>query len=303
MKKKILLSFLIASISAIGFSQSTATYSVVFESNWSQSAHPHSSGNLPGNAHWSKLVGATHNDQVTFLEMGSPATEGVKDIAELGSNTAFFAEVNTAIAAASANQIIDGPNLGTALGQMVIGAVETTDEYPMLTLASMIAPSPDWMIAVNSIELQDSFGEWKDEISIDLFPYDAGTDSGTDYTSGNAPTTPQSTISNASGTAPFSNEKIGTLTITLESILGDDVSTFQKLQVFPNPTRGNVTVTSATSIQAIEVFNVLGKRVLYNDRINNTTFNLDLEKQPSGVYLVMITDSTQNKTTKKIIKQ
>lgn len=303
MKKNTFLSFLMIAICSVGFSQSTATYSVVFDSNWSQTAHPHSSGNLPGNAHWSKLVGATHNDQVVFLEMGGTASEGIKNIAELGSNTAFFAEVNTAITAATANQIVDGPNLGTALGQIVINSIETTDEYPLLTLASMIAPSPDWMIAANSIALQDTFGEWKDEINIDLFPYDAGTDSGTDYTSGNVPTTPQGTISNGSGSAPFSNEKIGTLTITLEEVLGNDGATLQDLQIFPNPTRGNVTITNPTIIQAIEVYNVLGKRIINNTSINDSKFILNLENLPSGVYLVVVTDTSQNQITKKVVKQ
>ncbi|MCZ6595238.1 MAG: hypothetical protein O6943_10045, partial [Bacteroidetes bacterium] len=64
MKKSFLLLLSISLFSIYSFAQSEATYSVTFTSNWTQTAHPHSSGNLPGNAHWSKLVGATHNDQV-----------------------------------------------------------------------------------------------------------------------------------------------------------------------------------------------------------------------------------------------
>ncbi|MBT8262857.1 MAG: hypothetical protein KJO05_08545 [Bacteroidia bacterium] len=64
------------------FSQSEATYSINYTSTWSETTHPHPGGNFPASAHYSKLVGATHNDQVVFLEMGSLATPGIEDIAE-----------------------------------------------------------------------------------------------------------------------------------------------------------------------------------------------------------------------------
>lgn len=303
MKKNTLLCILIALINMIGFSQSTATYTIVFDSNWSQTAHPHASGSLPGSAHWSKLVGATHNEQITFLEMGVAATPGVKNIAELGSNGAFFAEVDAAIDANMANQRIDGPSLGTAQGQMIINSVSTTEAYPFLTLASMIAPSPDWMIAVNSIALVDANGDWKDEITLDLYPYDAGTDSGTDYTSGNVVTSPQGTIENAQGTTPFSNEKIGTLTITLDEVLGDASVQKNDFQLFPNPTEGMVTIRNSSKISTIEVYNILGKLVLQNNRLNSATLSLNLDQFPSGVYLVKVIDTDNKETIKKVIKR
>ena len=166
MKKNTLLSIITILIGAITYGQSTATYTVVFDSNWSQSAHPDPTGSLPGNAHWSKLVGATHNDGVTFLEMGSPATPGVKNVAEYGSNTVFFAEINAAITANTANNLIEGPALGTALGDMTISNLETTEEFPLLTLVTMIAPSPDWIVAISNVSLLDDEGAMDRPISI-----------------------------------------------------------------------------------------------------------------------------------------
>ncbi len=304
MKKNLLSFVLIAFLTTLLHAQnSTAIYTITFDSNWSQAAHPHSSGNLPGNAHWSKLVGATHTNAVTFLEMGQTATEGMEDVAELGNNTIFFSEVTAAITAGTANQIIDGDGLSTALGQTIIGDVTTTDEFPYLTLVSMIAPSPDWMIAINSVNLLDGSNEWRDSIVIDLFPYDAGTDSGTDYTSPDDDTNPKEPISNLQGVTPFSSEKIGTLTITLENILG--ISGFDvenSFQVFPNPARESITITAQNNLERVEVYNVLGKKITSVNNINDSELTIDTTEFASGAYVLQAIDENNKAITKKLIK-
>ena len=51
----------------------------------------------------------------------------------------------------------------------------------------MIAPSPDWFVGITGMSLYGDEG-WIEERVVDLYPYDAGTDSGTSYTSPNEPT-------------------------------------------------------------------------------------------------------------------
>ncbi|MGA1226874.1 MAG: T9SS type A sorting domain-containing protein [Tamlana sp.] len=64
MKKVLqLILFLLCSIT---FSQSVATYDIVFESYWNALDH----STLPQSSHWSSLVGANHNSNVTFMELG-----------------------------------------------------------------------------------------------------------------------------------------------------------------------------------------------------------------------------------------
>lgn len=304
--KKTTLSILLAFFFTITFTitnaQTTATYSVVFESTWSQETHPHSSGNLPSGAHWSKLVGATHNGQITFWELNGIASPGIENVAELGSNSVFFDEINAEIAANNANNLIDGPNLGTAAGEMAV-TIETTANYPFLTLVSMIAPSPDWMMAVNSVELTDPFGEWQESIVLDVYPIDAGTDSGTDYTSPNEDTNPKENISSLQGIPPFSNEKIGTLTVTLESILDITEVNTPRLSLFPNPTQGEVTISHSNTIKVIDVYDVLGKKVLTAQAQNSNTYTLHMQSLSNGVYLVQITDTHNNQIVKKVVKQ
>jgi len=81
----------------------------------------------------------------------------------------------------------------------------------------MIAPSPDWMIFINSIELRDS-NNWKSFISLDLFAYDAGTEEGDTYSMTNAETIPQGEISSLQGVNSFNSNKVATLEINLQTV-------------------------------------------------------------------------------------
>jgi len=68
------------------------------------------------------------------------------------------------------------------------------DQYSMVSLISMIAPSPDWFVGVDSLDLCGSDGKWKDKREMDLLTWDAGTDSGQQFTSANIATMPQDFI-------------------------------------------------------------------------------------------------------------
>ena len=59
-------------------------------------------------------------------------------------------------------------------------------------------------------------GNWQPSLTVDLFPYDAGTEEGTEFSLSNAATSPQGTITSIKGTGKFSNETIATLTFTLQ---------------------------------------------------------------------------------------
>ena len=63
-------------------------------------------------------------------------------------------------------------------------------DYTLVTLVSMVAPSPDWFTGVSALSLLEG-GQWVEELTVELFAYDAGTDSGTTYNSANDPTSPR----------------------------------------------------------------------------------------------------------------
>ena len=76
----------------------------------------------------------------------------------------------------------------------------------------MIAPSPDWFVGVSALNLRPD-DTWLLETTIDLVPYDAGTDSGANFTSSNADTNPPEPITHITG-FPFENAPpLGTFTL------------------------------------------------------------------------------------------
>ncbi len=58
----------------------------------------------------------------------------------------------------------------------------------------MLAPSPDWFVAVSSIHLIED-NDWVDQKTADLSVFDAETDNGSTYTSANQITNPVENIS------------------------------------------------------------------------------------------------------------
>jgi spondin-1 len=58
----------------------------------------------------------------------------------------------------------------------------------------MIYPSPDWFVGVSGLELCLGNGSWIEQKILNLYPYDAGTDSGPTYISPDQPTIPKEPI-------------------------------------------------------------------------------------------------------------
>lgn len=194
----------------------TATYQVVFDAEWSQATHPTT---FPGDPHFSPLIGGTHSDAVVFWEPGGIATLGIERMAETGSPSVLRFEVNEAIAMDTAHSVVEGGGIGTSPNE-VSTSFDMVDDNPLITLVTMIAPSPDWFVGVHGLNLRPN-GAWVDTLTVDLDAYDSGTDSGVNYTSPNANTNPQEPIRNISGEFPFAGHgRIGTFTFTRVDSVG-----------------------------------------------------------------------------------
>lgn len=80
----------------------------------------------------------------------------------------------------------------TATRTMIITA---KGMYSKVSVIAMIAPSPDWFVGVDSVELCGSDGEWKDSVPAKPLPaWDAGTDSGTTFAADNVETMPKDVV-------------------------------------------------------------------------------------------------------------
>ncbi len=299
MKNTMFLFFFLFNV--ISYAQSTATYNFTFTSIWNETDHT----SIPNNAHWSDLVGATHKTKDAFFKLGETASLGIKNMAELGNNTAFNTEVNNAINSNEASKYLQqGLSPFAAISSATLSGIEFTEEFHLITLVSMVAPSPDWFIAINSLDLRNTENTgWKDSFSVDVFVYDAGTDDGSDYTSPNSVNSPVG-ISKIDG-APINGNRIGTLTITLQSVLGiSDTSSLESIKLFPNPTHGEITIsnTQHIDIEAIKIYNFLGRLVLIAIPDNKTSkFNINLSNFNKGIYLMSIETNNGNIKTQKII--
>jgi len=293
-------------VSCLSFGQSLATYTITFSGTWNATDHTQGSIMFPPNDHWSDLVGATHNSSITFWEAGQLASTGIENVAELGSNAAFNSEVNSAITARNADQWLqqafETPNMAASSSTLM--SITVSEDFPLLTLVTMIAPSPDWFAGVHDVSLRNG-DNWESSINIDVFPYDAGTEDGTSYTSSNAASNPQQNITNITNINPFNNQKVGTLTITLESVLSTPNNDFKSgVYLSPNPSKGIVFINNTTSetIKNIIVYDVIGKLVkTITTQSLNTKTQLNFENLNSGIYLVKVNSTKGNFSLKKLI--
>lgn len=140
------------------------SYKLTIENNWNPTDFPNQ---FPSDAHFSWLGGGTHNSNVTFWEPGGVATPGIEQMAETGrvdilvdvnydnfaANTGYIgdSELQTAINAGNAfaetifekiytPEILPGP--GTRITDFNVNS-----DFPLVTLVTMLGPSPDWFVA------------------------------------------------------------------------------------------------------------------------------------------------------------
>ena len=200
-----------ASAQAQGNAQS-ATYTVTFTGKFAGAALA-SGVSVPSGEHFTTLIGAVHNGSVTFWSDGGTASAGIESMAEVGGTSTFKSEINAAMpnALAVIEQSIASGGTATATVDITL-----TTDHPLVTLTSMVAPSPDWFVGVSELSLRNTADDgWQPTHSVDLFPYDAGTEEGTEFSLTNDATSPQGTIASIKGTGKFSNEPIATLVFDL----------------------------------------------------------------------------------------
>lgn len=159
----------------------SASYRITFIANWTQNQF---SVNFPnGNDHFSGLIGATHNNQISFWSRGQQASQGIENIAETGSKLTFESEIQEQKQNSNAEFLLSGSGLSSGEGSVEL-EFDINETHPQVTLISMLAPSPDWFVGVHNLQLLNN-SQWVSRLEIDLALYDAGTDSGNLFNSAN----------------------------------------------------------------------------------------------------------------------
>ena len=189
--------------------KSRATYSIQIQGSWNTGVTP---GGVPSNSpHFTTFVGGIHNDQVTFLESGGSASAGVESMAELGTTGTLVSEVNAEKPDADRALTLAAPGI---TGSRTHNNIAFTSDHPRITLTSMVAPSPDWFVGVSGRSLLDSSGNWLPTLTVSLYPWDAGTENGAEFSLSNPATSPKGLIASIRGRGKFTGEHIAQLVFT-----------------------------------------------------------------------------------------
>ena len=305
------LCFLVVLATSTLSAQSTANYTISVTTTWNATDHGSiASNSLPNDPHWSPLALVTHKNSDAFLQLGGLASQGVQSIAESGSTASFQSEINTAISALDADQYLQsGFSPRGAISSASINNITVSETYPLVTFLSMIAPSPDWFIAVNSESLRSANNSlnngWKDTYTLDLFAYDAGTDDGADYSSENVLSSPKVGVFMINN-APINGIKVATVTFALNSTLSHpDFAHASTFKIVPNPVKnGKISISNSKQnpIEHIEIYSVLGQlvklRVISN---SNSKIQLNVSNLRSGTYIIKIASKTGHSSSQKLL--
>ena len=183
---------------------------------------------VPGGAHFTDLIGGVHGDAVSFLTAGGQASPGVEAMAEAGSTPLLQDEVQEAVDSSSdsdpstALRVVLQTVGGGAKPTATLSEVAFTSEFPRLTLTSMVAPTPDWFVGVSGLLMLDDQGRWLRSRSVNLYPWDAGTEddvsAGNGFSLSGTDTDPQENILSLRGVGPFTIAPIASLELTLHSV-------------------------------------------------------------------------------------
>ncbi|HQK40602.1 MAG TPA: T9SS type A sorting domain-containing protein, partial [Flavobacterium alvei] len=69
-----------------------------------------------------------------------------------------------------------------------------------------------------------------------------------------------------------------------------------KATIYPNPTSDNFTIEMENEVKSVEIYSLLGQKVL-----SANTKNTNVSSLPKGVYLVRIEDTNNTTTNQKLI--
>jgi hypothetical protein len=188
------------------FAGETARYTVQVDATWTAKSHPLE---YPGDAHFSGIVGATHNGNYHIFKDGGIATDGLEALSERGAHSPLDQEIKAAIAKGDAGVLFESDPLFSFPGTLS-ASFDVDAAHPYVSVAAMVAPSPDWFTGISSVRLHTAAG-WVDRVTLPLRVWDAGTDFGTTYHADDADAQPRQSVRlNAS---PHFLDKAGVKTV------------------------------------------------------------------------------------------
>ncbi|XP_057561951.1 spondin-2-like [Hippopotamus amphibius kiboko] len=181
--------------------QPLAKYSITFVGKWSQASFPKQYPLFRPPAQWSSLLGAAHSSDYSLWRKDQYVSNGLREFAERGEAWALMREMEAAgEKLQSVHGVFSAPAVPSGTGQ-TSAELEAHSRHSLVSFVVRIVPSPDWFVGVDSLDLCDG-GRWREQVAVDLHPYDAGTDSGFTFSSPNFATVPQDTVTEITASSP-----------------------------------------------------------------------------------------------------
>ncbi|XP_017002762.2 spondin-1 [Drosophila takahashii] len=172
-----------------------ARYELIFEGVWSRNLHPKDFPARGWETRFCELLGAAHSSDYRFWEAGALASLAMKQYAEHCSSRLLEREFSINFRDQKIRTIIKarGPSYPN-MNSKATASLRVDPVHHMLSFASKIEPSPDWIVGVAGLELCLRNCTWLEEKVIHLYPWDVGTDAGPSYTSADQPQVPPDVI-------------------------------------------------------------------------------------------------------------
>ena len=153
-----------------------AEYTVIIKSTWTKANFPLE---YPSDAHFSGMIGASHNARYTIFAIGRKPTRGLERLSEEGKHSPLNDEIKAAIDQGNALALFESGGLKNWKDSMVT-TVREDPAHPLVDVVNMVAPSPDWFTGATNVNLIEN-GAWVSSRRIVLRAYDSGGDDGTTY--------------------------------------------------------------------------------------------------------------------------
>ena len=274
-RSRLLLLSILIGVTQPAFSQSeeSAEYSVTFTGNWTLASTP---GGVVSGAHFTTIQGGLHNSSVSFWAVGQRASSAMEQLAEIGATSPLRRVMEASTHTDETFRIV---------GTIATGSSTTTftvkRTHPLVTFGSMIGPSPDWFVGLTGYSLLDSSSNWVSSVTVNLYPYDAGTEDGNGFSLSNPATSPQGVIQSIRGVSPFSNEPMATISFTRRNALPppSQAPSISAIELPPNASQ----LTNADSVVWLITFNEAVRNVTTDDFvIKGTTANATSVSLRSG---------------------
>jgi hypothetical protein len=165
---------------------SAASYTMTVTLNWQSPQFA-----VPAGVHVTALIGMIHAKDTMLWTFGKLASKGLEDVAEIGNTVNMNVELDAILAA---NKALSKFNISPPGATGTVSAdFDFNTNFPCISFASMIAPSPDWFMGLHDINLFEN-NKWVSDTTINMMVYDAGTEDGDVFGYDNPATNPQQNI-------------------------------------------------------------------------------------------------------------